>query len=853
MKDICSYFESNKLKKQPILSIVMINDSRIKRFKKTLKIKQRLILTFFVISELAFGQIKGVVVDQQNETPIEYATIVLKNGDEVINGTISKGNGSFSMKNPSPGFYQLEISFLGFKTQLIESVEIIKKVGVDVGIVSLEPSQDLLDEVVLSTNQSALRNKIDRKVYSANKFESAKGGTAVDLIRNIPSININGLGEISVRGTSGFVILLNNKPVQSDVQSLLNQLPANSIKNIEVITSPSAKYDAEGKAGIINILTSKAAVNGDYLQINTLLGAPSIEDYDNAKAAQRHGADITFNRVREKWNLSSGLSFQRNDLLGRREGDVFTIIKDKRTSFPSDGERSFDEVNYSGRFTVDYTPTDNDRFSIGFFAGKRSKDRTADIIYYNNRATENGVFLYENQYFNENLRIRKSDFALGSIDYDHTFINKAKLSTSLLYEYTLLGGPTTNRNLAYPNTTTLLQDEYNTNDNPLNGLRFNLDYQFKPFSFGGLEIGYQYRNLDHKGDFVYERKNNATGLFELVTDFSSEVNLKRAIHAAYAQFDAVYEKWNFGAGLRVEQMERDLSSKDKSGIIDQDYKYDFTKLFPSANIVYNINENSNLKLAYSKRIERTTTFKMNPFPEREHSETLEQGDPNLRPELVDQIELGVSNKNTRGDALFSTLYYRKVDQLINRVNTVYNDTILNRIYSNVGKGRTFGAEFGSEFSVGEKWKNLASVNVFNYEIKGSFDNKPIDYKSLIYSINLNSTYRFSKNTSLQFTFNYLSDRVTAQGEDSRFYSPNLTFTKRFWEDQLTASLQWKNIDLGLMDTNEQRITTSRPNEFYTTTNYVYEVDVILISLSYNFNNRKNTSKFIQSEFGKREF
>ena len=774
-------------------------------------------------------------------------------GDEVISGTISKGNGSFSMKNPSSGFYQLDISFLGFKTQLIESVEIIKKVGVDLGIISLEPSQDLLDEVVLSTNQSVLRNKIDRKVYAANEFESAKGGTAVDLIRNIPSINIDGLGEISVRGTSGFVILLNNKPVQSDVQSLLNQLPANSIKNIEVITSPSAKYDAEGKAGIINILTSKAAVNGDYLQINTLLGAPSIEDYDNAEAAQRYGADITFNRVREKWNLSSGFSFQRNDLLGRREGDVYTIIEDQRTSFPSDGERSFDEVNYSGRFTLDYSPTDNDLFSIGFFAGKRSKDRTADIIYYNNRATEKGVFLYENQYFNENLRIRKSDFVLGSIDYDHTFINKAKLSTSLLYEYTLLGGPTTNRNLAYPNTTTLLQDEYNTNDNPLNGLRFNVDYQFKPFSFGGLEIGYQYRNLDHKGDFVYERKNNATGLFELVTDFSSEVNLRRAIHAAYAQFDAVYEKWNFGAGLRVEQMERDLSLKDKSGTIDQDYKYDFTKLFPSVNIVYNINENSNLKLAYSKRIERTTTFKMNPFPEREHSETLEQGDPNLRPELVDQIELGVSHKNTNGDALFSTLYYRKVDHLINRVNTVYNNTILNRIYSNVGKGTTFGAEFGSEFSVGEKWKNLASVNVYNYEIKGSFDNKPIDSKSLIYSINLNSTYRFSKNTSLQLTFNYLSDRVTAQGEDSRFYSPNLTFTKRFWEDQLTASLQWKNIDLGLMDTNEQRITTSRPNEFYTTTNYVYEVDVILISLSYNFNNRKNTSKFIQSEFGKREF
>jgi len=123
----------------------------------------------------------------------------------------------------------------------------------------------------------------------------------------------------------------------------------------------------------------------------------------------------------------------------------------------------------------------------------------------------------------------------------------------------------------------------------------------------------------------------------------------------------------------------------------------------------------------------------------------------------------------------------------------------------------------------------------------------------VYSINLNSTYNFWENASLQFTFNYLSDRVTAQGEDSRFYSPNLTLQKSFFNDRLTATLQWQNIDMGLLDTNEQRITTFRPNEFYTTTNYIYEVDVVLLNLSYTFKNGKNQSKFIDSEFGKREF
>ena len=582
------------------------------------------------------------------------------------------------------------------------------------------------------------------------------------------------------------------------------------------------------------------------------MGAPSIQDYEKAESAQRFGADITYNTVREKWNLSTGFSFQRNDISGRREGDVYTIIGDKYTRFPSSGERSFDEVNYSGRLTADYQLSENDLISLGLFAGKRTKDRTADILYYANYAIISDI-KYEFQYYNENLRIRKSDFVLGSLDYEHNFENKAELTSSILYEYTLLGGPTTNRNLGHPDNSIIYQDEYNTNDNPLYGLRINLDYKFKPLSIGTLEMGYQYRNLDHTGDFVYERKNNATQIFELIPDFSSEVNLKRSIHAGYLQFNGSFEKWVFAMGLRLENMERELNLKDKTGFLDEDYSLGFTKLFPSASLNYEVNENTNIKLAYSKRIERTTTFKMNPFPEREHSETLEQGDPNLHPELIDQVEVGFNFKNNNGDSFFSNIYYRNVNNLINRVNTIYNDTILNRIYSNVGNAKAFGGELGTEFTVAKKLKTFASFNLYNYQIDGEFDKSPISSKGTIFSLNFNSTYSFSGNTFAQFNYNYLSNRITAQGQDSRFYSPNLTLTKRFWNNQLTASLQWKNMDMGLMNTNEQRITTSRPDKFYTTTNYIYEVDMILFSLSYNFNIRNNTAKFIDSEFGKREF
>ena len=634
------------------------------------------LIFFYFLSFNLQSQITGTVVDKANNIPIEYATIIIKEGNKILDGTISKPDGSFVFPKIGSKIITLEISFLGYKTQIKSNIKVENNSPLDLGRIRLQSDQDLLEEVVIATNITAVRNKIDRKVYSASEFSIAQGGTGIDVIKNLPSVSFNGIGEIRVRGTTGFVVLLNNKPIQSDVQSLLSQIPANSIKNIEIITAPSAQYDAEGKAGILNILTLKNYVIGDYLLLNTLLGAPSVEDYYNAQATQRFGADITYNTVGKKWDFSSGLSFQRNDISGRREGDVYTITGDKYNRFPSDGERSFDETNFSGRLTADYQLSDQDIFSLGLYAGKRTKKRTADILYYNNHEIIDDGIEYRFQYYNENLRVRKSDFVLGSLDYDHLFENSAKLHTSVLYEYTLLGGPTSNRNLGHPDNSMIYQDEYNTNNNPLYGLRINLDYSFKPLSIGTLKMGYQFRNLDHSGDFVYERKNNTTQIFELVPEFSSDVNLKRSIHAAYLQYNVGSQEWSFAAGLRLENMKRDLSLKDKTGQLDEDYSLDFTKLFPSASVNYKWKDNVSFQLAYSKRIERTTTFKMNPFPEREHSETLEQGDPNLHPELIDQLELRADYQNKKGNNIFSSLYYRNVNHLINRVNTVYNDTCL---------------------------------------------------------------------------------------------------------------------------------------------------------------------------------
>ncbi|MFY0607072.1 MAG: TonB-dependent receptor [Cyclobacteriaceae bacterium] len=815
------------------------------------------LLFFLSLAVTSFSQtgLNGVILNENEENPISFATVALYSAvtDELVAGVISHPDGSFSIYDISPGSFNLKVQFMGFNELTVEGVQVVKNEVTNLGALSLSPNQKMLDEIEVSGDRLTVLQKVDRQVFDANSFGASQGGTGVDVLRNLPSIAVNANGEITARGASGFTVLINGKPVQSDPQMILTQLPANSIQQIELITAPSAKYDPEGKAGIINVITSKGSTDGTYMQINARLGAPSIEDYDNAEYAQRYGADFTLNHIKNKWDFSFGASFQRNDLAGRREGDVFTIINDTLTQFPSDGERSFDEVNYSGRLTVGYQATESDAFSVGLFAGKRSKDRTADILYYDNHAKVVGGERFRTfEYYNENLRIRTGDFALGSFDYAHTFGDKSKFSASFLYEYTLLGGPTTNRNLAWPNTDVVYQDEYNTNDNPLYGTRLQLDYTAKPMNAGVLEFGYQYRDLDHTGDFVYERKNNATGIFELVPDFSSTVNLRRKIHSGYGQLTGEQSKWSYSAGVRVEAMDRVLDLEDKAGLIDTTYNYDFIQLYPSASLLYAVNDGFKLKTGYSRRVERTTTFKMNPFREREHSETMEQGDAELLPEFINLIEFGAI-KNVGDQSLAATAYFRHVENLVNRVNNIFNDTILDRIYSNVGTGTAYGLELSADLKLNDHWKAFLGGNLYQNTIDGSFEGRPINTSSWIYSINANTTYKFSKTLNLQWSLNYISDRNTAQGEDSRYLSPNLTLRKTFLDDRITASVQWLNMDMGLLDTNEQRITTSRAGEFFTTTNYVYEVDMIVFNISYAINKLTNKAKFIKSEFGGREF
>ncbi|WP_282784827.1 TonB-dependent receptor domain-containing protein [Phaeodactylibacter xiamenensis] len=815
-------------------------------------------------------QLTGRVVDEGSGAPVEYASVVLYQqiDSTMLNGTVTDAEGQFSLDAPEGSSFFLSVQFMGYEPFYRDVAQPGK--GIDFGVIPLRLNTAMLSEIEVTAREITSLHRLDKQVFDASQFENAQGGTAADVLRNLPSISVNAAGEITVRGATGFTIMINGKPVQASAATLLNQIAANAIEDIEVITAPSAKYDPDGKAGIINIKTRQGAADGVFLSANIQGGLPSIEPYGNAEPSRRYNADMTLNMRKGQWDISAGLDYRRNDVSGRRVGYVSTYQEGVLTEFPSEGERSFDRENYSARVAASYAINKQQALRASFYAGKRTQFRTADILYdYQQRravsstdfsgpeyyweryqqtgtVSEVGEQLDSLTYYNNNLRVRRGDFLIGSLDYRLSFNDGSELKLSTLYEHTVLGGPTDNTNFAYPNPADTLQNQFNTNDNPLDGVRLQADYS-REVGTSTWESGYQFRYLRHPGTFTYLDRDFQANEYIVNPEFTNRIELDRSIHALYTQWNGQWGSLSYNLGIRGEYFDRQV------GLARPDTTFSLQQfnLFPSANLQYDLGEGLSLKAGYSRRINRTTTTSLTPFPEREHSETLEQGDAELRPELIDLAEVGVI-KNWKDNSAFATVYLRDVEQVINRVNTIYNDTILNRIYTNAGRARAIGIETGTTLYPVKWWKIYLGGNVFNYRIEGNLFEEDINTANTVFSINANSSFDFSPSFSTQLAFNYISERVTAQGRDSRFYNPSLTLRKSFWEGKVALTLQWLNIDMGLLQSNEQRITTSRGN-FFTTTNYIYEVDIIMIGLSYQLNQPADKSKLLKSEFGDQEF
>ena len=808
-------------------------------------------LLFLGLTTHVFGQttkISGRILDNKG-TPMEAASIGLYDSAGIkVFQTLSDMEGKFIFEKKVTTNAYLMVSFIQFGSRTI-FLSASKK-NIELGDINLQNNQFSLTEVMVLGKKAPINFKVDKQVFSAGQFANAANGNGIDLIKNLPAVSVNGLGEISLRGSGSFQVMINGKPSSGDPSFILAQLSAASIENIEVITSPGATYDADGKSGIINVVTKTALELGWMVQSSVMYGAKPFNNFDNKRYAQpqRGSVDVTAGYRKNKWDVNLGFNYLRNDIAGYREGDVNTTVNGVFTSFPSNGERSFKKYNSGGRIAIGHDTKLGNRWEAGVYIGNRFQSRVADLLYnIKHRVIATGV-ITSFDYFNENTQDKEALFSLANVGYDHKLSGKAKINFSVQYEGANLTGLTINKNFNNIGRAVLFQQTNNPSSNPLNAIRFKTDYTFKN-NRGTFNMGYQFRNDKQDGNFEYAYKNMGMTQFIIDPLFSSNLKVNNNIHAGYIQYSEKQNKLFKQIGLRAEHLVRTLTFSNNNKQND----LILPSLFPSFIFRYDAKDKLVLKTSYTRRVKRTNNFELNPLPEREHAETLEQGDPNLLPELTGALELGLEKSWQKGNLNF-TIYRQDIKNPIQRVNKVYNDTILNRVFTNASKALQIGMEVNVTNSITPNWQSVMSGNLYRYKIDGTIFDGAVNVSnaSIIYSINSTQSIKIQKGIALQLSINYLSNRITAQGEDGAFVTPHLSLKKTTQDQRWTFQMQWLNIDMGSNIANRQRITT-RGSNFYTTTNYIYETDQLQFSLSFNMSKRNRKIILPVSDIAEKEF
>ncbi len=793
-----------------------------------------ILLHFFNLN----GQsISGTIQDEKTGEAIPFANVSLwKKDSTVFQGTLSDPLGKFNFKKIPGNIAYVKVQALNYQS-FNQSIN-VSNVLLDI---RLKPENTFLNEVVVKGERVSNSMQIDRQIFNAGQFQNSANGTGLDLIQRLPSVTVNVEGNIALRGSTGFVLLVDGKPSSRTPAEVLAQLPANLIDQVEVLTSPSAKYDADGKAGMINIITKKDSKIGTSWSGNLMNGGTN---------PLRWGSDLMWTYAEKKWNIFAAADYRRFDIEGFRVGEIRTIYRDTLTYMPSKGIRDYRDFQYSIRAGGSFYPNATDAWNWSAYLGEKQTDRMANLHYQDFIQTGNSLSLFSNQFksplkefYNQNLFVRSGKFQTFTADYSHVYANKSKLSALALYEYSELGGPLNNYD-TYEGSNKLLLWERSTETSPLTALRFQLDYSLPLANNKKLEMGYHIRQIQHDGNFLFERLNPANQQWNSDPNFSDQMNLSQKIHAPYIQWSGVKNLFTYGIGLRSEMLSRQLTHLAEPNKI---YALDQIYLFPSFQGQWKLSETHSLRLAYSRRIERPTTKLMSPFKNHRHAETIENGDPNLLPEIADVFETGFSKAYTN-ISFTATAYVNILQDKVFRVNEIYSRTILGRTYTNAGNSQSTGMELTTEIKASKKWKIYLSGNLFQFDVRGKFNGIETTQNSFNYNFNGNTVFDISTRLRFAWDFNYLSKSVTTQGMDSELLLSNASLKYTLWQNKGSLTFQAQNI----FNTNIQTIQT-QTRDFFSSTDYRKWDRVFLISLGFRINDRGQKVKSTKTDYGEKDF
>jgi len=711
------------------------------------------IIYLFVLSINLFSQesnhtISGIVQDKTSKLSIEFATVqLLKASDSLITQiTITDKKGKFQLDKIAKGDYILRFSFIGYeKTVMSVKVDQQKE---SIGLVEIGLLAKNMDEVVVTARKSLLNTSIDRKVYNVTQDIMAQSGTASDILKNIPSVEVDIEGQVSLRGSSDIMILINGRPsplMGKTRAEVLQQLPANAIERIEVITNPSARYKPDGTSGIINIVMKK----------NTKAGWNGTATV-NVGNSDRYNGSVNLNYKPGKLNLFGNYNIRqdRRIRLNNVNREYFDS-SGKTQSFYSEDSRSLARpVGNKVTLGADYTV--NEHNSIGISGN-----------YYYRKQIKNDV---AKKFFHDKNHVLSSNY--NRLRYDPEF-EKEKDATA----YWQHNFPKEDHELRVEFNTSVsdeVEDNHYTNvhyfpalspsyDNTLikqedNQQQLTIDYTNPLSEDSKLEAGYDgsFNQIDM--DFYGEYFDAAQSKFVKDLVKSNRFKYNEAIHAVYGTYQHSYGLFGYSAGIRLEQVFIDGRLVTKDSAINNQY----FKIYPTLHLSYKLKKGE-LQLNYSRRVNRPEGDNLNPFPEYQDPYNIRAGNPKLLPEITHSAEFGYKWQNDHF-SIVPSLYYRYKQNGFTSVLTRLNDTVLLSTQQNLANDKSTGLELIFSAKAGKFLTANLSSNFFYTQIDASNLGYSNNKSIISMSINFNSTVTLTKTTMWQVSCNYRSPRLTPQGK-----------------------------------------------------------------------------------------
>ncbi|WP_341220542.1 TonB-dependent receptor domain-containing protein [Polaribacter atrinae] len=706
-----------------------------------MKTKIHIILLFLIsISQTTFAQditVSGKVLDKLTNTPLEYATIIFTSIKDTssVTGGITNEKGEFNI-DIVQGTYNIKVEFIGFTPYQLNNQSLLK--NTNLGIISLAEDAESLSEVVVTSEKKLVSTKFDKKIYNVSKDITTQGSNVLETLNNVPSVNVSVDGGITMRGSGNIRILVNGKPsglVGISNAQALERLQTNSIESIEVITNPSARYDAEGASGIINIILKKGRVQGFNGSVQAVVGNPT-----------NYGISANINYRKDKFNVFANGSYA----YVKTPGDGFTnstYVDENNTTTGFLNERSTKKRgghNFTFALGSDFYFNDNNTLTFMGLVTKENNDNEGSLWFDTFDAQHN--LLHTRLRTDDEKELDASnEFSLTyesffDDDKEHILTIAAKYDSNKedehsFYNDTFLVG----KGVDAKDRATTLETQ--------NNLLLQADYIF-PFTENGMiEAGYKsnFRNVSY--NFTVEEFDNNSSIWNTNTDLSNTLDYKENIHAIYGQYANTFGKFNLLAGARAELSDITIDYFTANTFLKKNY----TNVFPTLHLGYELSETDELKASYSKRIKRPGFHELNPFSSYTNDINLRSGNPDLNPMFTNAFELGYL-KNWKQVNLNATTYFQHSTDLVQNITTQtgrFTDDGIPILISkplNIGTEKRYGLEVSSTYKPNSWLQINADANVFGYRQQGSYANTIEDSNNPGNYINTTETINFSSSS-----------------------------------------------------------------------------------------------------------